>query len=144
MRRRAARHGTTEAERRLEILEEAVARLREDAEGGVVVVEGVRDRAALEWLGVGGRHVVVNQGLPLDAVADDLALGPAPVILLLDWDRTGARLLHRLDDILRAQVRTDTQHRRRLAVACQAHSVEEIPAELEALRNAAARGAGKH
>jgi 5S rRNA maturation endonuclease (ribonuclease M5) len=123
-------------EERLEALEAAVERLRETAEYGTVVVEGARDVAALDWLGIGGLHFKVNRGLPLAAVLEELACCPAPVVLLVDWDRTGGRLVRRLEEGLRARVRVDVECRRRLARAAHARSLEDIPAELAALRRA--------
>ncbi len=136
MRRRGwirAGGGDTDATR-LQKLEDAVDRLREAAEYGTVVVEGGRDLAALEWLGIGGLHYNLNQGRPFDEMLEELAHNPPPVVLLVDWDRTGGRLLKRLEENLRARVQLDTQCRRRLAAACQTRCLEEIPAELSALR----------
>lgn len=119
---------------RLEGLEDAVDRLRETAEAGTVVVEGARDLAALEWLGIGGLHVAVHQGRPLAGLLEDLAGCPPPVVLLVDWDRTGGRLLRLLEENLKARVQLDTACRRRIASWSHARCLEELPAELEALR----------
>ncbi len=121
-------------EDRLALLEDAVQRLREAAESGTVVVEGQRDRAALDWLGIGGTHTTLNQGDPLDRLLEDLAASAPPIILLVDWDRTGGRLLARLEPNLRARVQVDTDCRRRLASCCHSKTLEEVPSELEALR----------
>jgi 5S rRNA maturation endonuclease (ribonuclease M5) len=123
-------------EDRLDDLEDALLRLREVADGGTVLVEGARDVAALHRLGVGGMHKTLHRGQALDAVAEDLVACPAPVVLLLDWDRTGGRVLRRLEELLRARVALDIECRRRLAAACHSRTVEEVPAELQALRRA--------
>jgi 5S rRNA maturation endonuclease (ribonuclease M5) len=123
----------TEADR-LALLEDAVDRLRETAESGTVVVEGARDRAALDWLGIGGTHVVVHQGDGLALLMEDLVAAPPPVVLLVDWDRTGGRLLARLETNLRARVQVDVLCRRRFASCCHSRTLEEVPSELEALR----------
>lgn len=133
-----ARHARRSEKERLRLLEDAVERLREDAESGTVVVEGSRDRAALDWLGIGGQHVVVHQGDPLARLLEDLAAAPPPVVLLLDWDRTGGRLHRRLEEGLRGRVQLDSEARRRFASCCHSRTLEEIPAELEALRRAVA------
>lgn len=128
------RRGSLDAQERLDRLERAIDLLRETAEAGTVVVEGARDVAALEWLGIGGLHVKVHQGRPLPAVLEDLAQSPSPVVLLVDWDRKGGQLLSLLEGNLRARVQVDLACRRRIAVATRTRCLEEVPAELEALR----------
>lgn len=126
--------GTRSDEERLEQMEDALLRLREAAEHASVVVEGARDLEALEWLGVGGLHIPLNSGDSVPEVVDQLARDGFPVILLLDWDRTGGRLAQRLLEGLRGRIVVDETCRRRLAAAFRAHSVEEIPGELRAQR----------
>lgn len=123
-----------DASDRLEAIEQAIERLREQAEYGTVVVEGSRDLSALEWLGIGGHHVAIHQGRTLDAVMEDLAMAPPPVILLVDWDRTGGRLVDRLEENLRARVHVDLECRRRLSRVAHCKCLEDLPAELTALR----------
>ena len=136
MRSPGSGRGTPGDEERLLRLEDAIDRLREAAESGTVVVEGARDLSALDWLGVGGHHVTVHRGQPLHAVVEDLVACPAPVVLLVDWDRTGGRLVQRLLEGLQARVQLDTECRRRLAGACRSRTLEDVPSELTALRRA--------
>jgi 5S rRNA maturation endonuclease (ribonuclease M5) len=128
------RRGSLGSQERLDRLEKAIDRLREVAEAGTVVVEGTRDVAALEWLGIGGLHVKVNQGRPLPSLLEDLAQSPPPVVLLVDWDRKGGQLVSLLEGNLRARVQVDLACRRRIAQATRTRCLEEVPAELEALR----------
>lgn len=132
--RRLRRKGSLDTQERLDRLEKAIDLLREAAESGTVVVEGTRDVAALEWLGIGGLHVKVHQGKPLPAVVEDLANSPPPVVLLVDWDRKGGQLLSLLEENLRARVQVDTDSRRRIASVTRTRCLEEVPAELESLR----------
>lgn len=138
MRRRTSGggRGTPADDERLIRLEDAIDRLREAAEAGTVVVEGARDLSALDWLGVGGLHVTVHKGRPLSGVVEELAACPAPIILLVDWDRTGGRLARQLGDGLRGRVVVDELCRRRVALAAHCRTLEELPAELTALRRA--------
>jgi 5S rRNA maturation endonuclease (ribonuclease M5) len=127
-------------EQRLEALEEAILHLRHVADEGTVVVEGARDLQALEWLGIGGRHVAIHRGHPLASLADELANSAPPIVLLMDWDRSGGRLQAQLMPQLAARVAVDTDCRRRLASACRSKTLEEVPAELAALRRAVQGG----
>lgn len=134
--------GTLRDEQRLDDLEDAVDRLREAAEAGTVVVEGSRDVAALDWLGIGGLHVTLHRGKPMAALVEELVQCPPPIVLLVDWDRTGGRLLQRLAEGLQARVQVDMACRRRLASACHSRTLEAVPGELAALRRAV-RGEGR-
>ena len=104
------------------------------------MVEGSRDVAALEWLGIGGVHVTLHRGKPLAGILEELVQCPAPIVLLLDWDRTGGRLMQRLAEGLQARVQTDVLCRRRLATACNSRTLEAVPGELAALRRAVGGG----
>lgn len=128
--------GSPADEERLRRMEDAIDRLREVAEAGTVVVEGAHDLSALDWLGIGGTHVTVHKGRPLHGVVEELAACPQPVVLLVDWDRTGGRLVQRLTEGLHGRVQLDGDCRRRLAQACHSRTLEEVPAELQALRRA--------
>ncbi|MEK6975217.1 MAG: hypothetical protein AABY18_02610 [Candidatus Thermoplasmatota archaeon] len=134
--------GTPADEERLLRLEDAIDRLREAAETGTVVVEGARDLSALDWLGIGGHHVTVHHGAPLAGLVEELASCPVPIVLLVDWDRTGGTLARRLGEGLAGRVAVDVDCRRRLAGATRARTLEELPSELTALRRAV-HGAGR-
>ena len=128
--------GTLRDEERLVDLEDAVDRLREAAEAGTVLVEGARDLAALDWLGIGGLHMTLHRGKPLSDLMEELVSCPPPVVLLMDWDRTGGRLLERLEQGLQHRVQVDVRCRRLLASSCRSRTLEAVPAELAALRTA--------
>ncbi len=126
------------AERLVE-LESALDALRRAAAGAAVIVEGRKDVLALEALGVGGVHLLIHTGKTLEARSDEIAadhagVGWPRVVLLTDWDRTGGRLADRLQKALSARVPLDLECRRRLARASHASCVEEVPADLAALR----------
>lgn len=124
---------------RLERLEEALDLLRQGAAGAAVVVEGPRDRAALEALGVGGTHIVVNQGRGLEVLIDQTVeatrqAGWPRVILMMDWDRTGARLQRRLEEGFAGRIPVEVQLRARLRRVSHTTSFEEVPFDLAGLR----------
>lgn len=123
----------TDAER-LEKLEAVLLRLREVAVGATLVVEGSRDEAALSELGIEGHVVRVHGRRPLQEVVDAVAEGPGPVVLLLDWDRTGARLAGRIAEQLVGRITVEPTIRKALIEACRAKCLEDVPAELAFLR----------
>jgi len=93
-------------------------RLLGEDDGGrtVLVVEGERDRRAVERLGWAGPVVVVHRGRPISATASGLVGRRAKVIVLTDWDAEGGRIARRLRDFLEAErVRLDLDYRRRFA-----------------------------
>ena len=95
--------GSSNAEERWHQAAQALAgaRLRNRKANAVVLVEGRRDREALEALGFSGPIEVLNRGWPVDDVLvflvetygrrSQVDRGPS-VIVLMDWDRTGGRL----------------------------------------------------
>ena len=95
--------GSSNAEERWHHAAQALAhaRLRNRTSEAVILIEGRRDREALERLGFSGPIEVLNRGWPVDDVLVHLVetygrrskhdRGPS-VIGLMDWDRTGGRL----------------------------------------------------
>lgn len=131
---------------RLAELEHVLDGLRQDAAGAAIILEGRNDALALEALGVGGTHLLIHIGRPLEARIDDIAQAFEAntwprLILLTDWDRTGGRLAGRLEHGLAARVTLDLEWRRRLARASHAHCVEDVPGDLASLR-AGVKGRG--
>lgn len=95
--------GSSNAEERWHKAAQALAheRQRNRDAGAVVLVEGRRDRIALEQLGFSGPIEVLNRGWPVDDVLVHLLEtygrkssvdGGPSIIVLMDWDRTGGRL----------------------------------------------------
>ena len=95
--------GSSNAEARWHHAAQAIAevRKRNREANAVVLVEGRRDRIALQNLGFEGPIEVLNRGWSVDDVLVHLLetygrrsaqdRGPS-VVVLMDWDRTGGRL----------------------------------------------------
>jgi len=83
---------------RFDLAAQALAQARRsNQEGMPVLVEGQKDVIALKSLGFNGPIEVLNRGWPVDQVAVWIVENyQAPVILLMDWDRTGGRLQRKL------------------------------------------------
>jgi len=102
----------------------AVARIR-NRSGIPILVEGKKDRRALQALEFTGSIELVNRGWSMERLAgwfaehlqnDKSKDGKAPLILLMDWDRTGGRLQSDLRRRLQAlDIQVDEELRRVLS-----------------------------
>ena len=77
-----------------------------------VIVEGKKDRAALEKLGIPSVRIFVLNSKPLFAVAEEIADDCKSVAILTDLDAEGKRLYGKLNTLLeRLGVRIDNRLR---------------------------------
>jgi 5S rRNA maturation endonuclease (ribonuclease M5) len=90
-----------------------------DGEGAVLLVEGERDRGALQALGFPtGSILLVHHGVTLALLVEQVVRKGRKVIILTDWDRAGGELAHRLRSLFDdGRIRFDLDYRRRLARA---------------------------
>ena len=95
---------------RLRFLDEILSELRDLAEDHIILIEGNKDRKALEALiGDGFESIEVQrEGGPL-AAAERVAASGRGAVILTDWDARGGRLAADLD----------TSVRRRLSSVCR-------------------------
>lgn len=117
--------------------------LREGSRTAPVVVEGKRDREALERLGVRGEVVTLNSGTSIFGLCETLAREHEEVIVLTDWDRRGGQLCRLLREGLAANgVRCDVDLRAQLAGLCkkEAKDVESLAPFVERIQQGLARG----
>lgn len=108
------------------ILEELESR----PEDVVLLVEGKRDRGALNLLGVRGEIVQVQTSDGILGIAEDLALRSKKAIILTDWDRKGGQLCLLLKNALKANsVEHEAHTRSRLVhiVSGEIKDVESLP-----------------
>lgn len=88
-----------------EVLEELtglVEELRDRPINQVILVEGLKDRAALTVLGVGGEVWQVQGPNSIFSIAERLALENMQALILTDWDRKGGQLARLLRSSLNA------------------------------------------
>ena len=130
-------------------LAQARIRNRPTRKGGCdcpVIVEGRKDRLALESIGFTGKIEQVNRGWDQSrfvafifekyGILNKVDQGPS-VILLMDWDRTGGRLQRKLNERLNAfGMRIDNETRMELvrAMKPEGRTVEGLKAHAEKLR----------
>jgi 5S rRNA maturation endonuclease (ribonuclease M5) len=108
------------------ILEELESRPEEV----VLLVEGKRDRGALNLLGVFGEIVQVQTSNGILGIAEDLALRNKKAIILTDWDRKGGQLCLLLKNAFKANgVDFEATTRSRLVriVSGDIKDVESLP-----------------
>lgn len=114
-------------------LEQAVAKARET--GTLVLVEGKKDKAALEQLGFS--NVMHLQRRALYQVVEDVAEGTDECILLMDLDKKGKELFGKLSrDLQRFGVRIDTTLRDFLYRYTPVRQIEGLPSYLAMLQKA--------
>jgi 5S rRNA maturation endonuclease (ribonuclease M5) len=114
----------------LEQLTDILDELESRPEDVVLLVEGKRDRGALNLLGVRGEIVQVQASDGILGVAEDLALRKRKAIILTDWDRKGGQLCLLLKNALRANgVEHEATTRSRLVhvVGGEIKDVESLP-----------------
>ena len=89
--------------------EEELEKLKQASKNKIIVVEGPKDKKALESLGV--KHIIVLRK-PLYLVAEYIEKSGKDCILLLDLDKTGKRLYSILNhDLNQFGVRIDNRFR---------------------------------
>lgn len=115
----------------LEEFDDILEELRELARDSVILVEGRKDRIALDRLGVRGEIVQVQGAGGILGVAEDLAFRGRKAIILTDWDRKGGQLAELLRVALRSSdVPYDDSIRMKLSVLAKKDikDVESLPA----------------
>jgi len=102
----------------------------------VILVEGRKDLAALEELGVEGAVMLVQNSRGVMRVAEALARRGCRAVILTDWDRTGGQLA----DLLRKALTTegvpwDGSARARISMIAKkdVKDVESLPALMRLL-----------
>lgn len=124
---------------RLDHIERLLDEIREREADVAIIVEGFRDVASLEALGVPEPIIQLNMGSSLLNFCESVAKEYASFIILTDWDRKGNQLVVRLEELLRStDTEVDVTFRRRLggSLPYQIHDVESINSHVERLRNA--------
>jgi 5S rRNA maturation endonuclease (ribonuclease M5) len=92
------------AEVRLERLQKLMHRVSYESErGGIIVVEGVRNRDSLRKMGISGRILCLQSSRKNTVEFAEELGGVGDIIVLTDFDREGVFLAKRLARILNAQ-----------------------------------------
>ncbi len=107
-------------EERLEAIQDLLERLDGLSRTHVILVEGRKDREALDVLGIAGDiFQVQSDGGPV-AAADYVRFRGGKAVILTDWDRRGNTLAEDLRRLLEGNSSAvDTQIRRELSGLCR-------------------------
>ena len=112
--------GPMTEEERLEAIQDLLERLDGLSRTHVILVEGRKDREALDVLGIAGDiFQVQSDGGPV-AAADYVRFRGGKAVILTDWDRRGNTLAEDLRRLLEGNSSAvDTQIRRELSGLCR-------------------------
>jgi 5S rRNA maturation endonuclease (ribonuclease M5) len=116
---------------RFELLQKLIERIYDEAEkGGIIVVEGPRDKEALRLMGIKGRILCLQSSRKNTFGFAEQLDGESQVIVLTDFDREGVFLANRLARILNSQkIHANLSLWRELRglTRSELRSVEELP-----------------
>lgn len=99
----------------------------------VVLVEGKRDKNALERIGIRNRIMVIN--MSPDEVSERVSRVADKAVVLTDFDDAGEELRCRVEEALRSyNVSPNTEVRKRLHYLLGVRNFEEIERKLEEFR----------
>jgi len=108
--------------------------------GATILVEGKRDREALDSLGIKGEIILTSQKT-LFNLCEELARSGCDVIILSDWDERGDEVARQVETFLEADgIRPDTMIRERIIplVRKEIKDVENLHKYMERLKKVCA------
>jgi 5S rRNA maturation endonuclease (ribonuclease M5) len=117
-----------------EEFEKALSELREENKKIPIIVEGEKDREALQRLEFNGIIISVNAGISLTDFCDRLAREYKEIIILTDWDRRGGYLCHTIKKNLEGRVNCNTQYREIFAKNAMIRTVEALPSWISTMK----------
>jgi 5S rRNA maturation endonuclease (ribonuclease M5) len=105
-----------------------------------VLVEGLKDRASIRALGIGGDIVMTSQE-PLFNLAERVSMQSADIIVLTDWDDRGEEVARNAETYLKSNgSRPDLEPRKKLRILTkkEVKDIEGLHGYIERLRLACA------
>ena len=130
--------GTPDDAERLSVLEDAVERINLLRGTHIVLVEGLKDIAALESIGVIADFFCVQSGGGPVKAAEHVWRSGKEAVIMTDWDRRGGNLAGTLRENLSSLgVGYDDRIRADMAFACRPYSkdVESLDSVMSLLRS---------
>ena len=117
-----------------EDLEKALSELREENKKIPIIVEGDKDREALQKLECKGVIISVNAGISLTDFCDRLVREYKDIIILTDWDKRGGYLCHKIRKNLEGRVNCNILYREIIAKNAMSRTVEGLPSWISTMR----------
>ena len=123
-------------EERLEEILELLEELKELSEDHIILTEGIRDKKAMEALGITGDiFMIQSEGGPMKAAEYVSARGKKAVILT-DWDHKGGTISRELElQLSSLDIEYNTEIRAKLSVLCKKYikDIESLDTLVERL-----------
>lgn len=118
----------------LEDLEKILGEIREENKTTPIIVEGDKDKQALQKLEIKGKIISYNIGMSITDFCDKISHEYEKVILLTDWDRKGGHLCTLIRKNLVGRVKVDTNFRKLLAKRSIIRTIEGLPSWIDSLK----------
>jgi 5S rRNA maturation endonuclease (ribonuclease M5) len=122
-------------EKTLEDFEKNITELIEENKKVAIIVEGEKDKQALNKLGVHGIIISYNLGMSIANFCDMISQNHKEVIILTDWDRKGGFLCSTIRKNLEGRVKINTEYRKFFAKNSKTRTIEGLPSWIELLKN---------
>ena len=121
----------------MEQIEKVLSQLQDLSETTPIIVEGLRDIAALKRMGITRNVISLGKGDSIFNFSENLSRTTRRAIILTDWDRKGGQLARMLREALMANgVIANDNIRAKLGILSkkEVKDVESMPAFVERLR----------
>lgn len=125
-------------EERLEQIEKVLSQLQDLSETTPIIVEGLRDIAALKRMGITRNVISLGKGDSIFNFSENLSRTTRRAIVLTDWDRKGGQLARMLKEALMANgVTTNDNIRAKLGILSkkEVKDIESMPSFVERLQH---------
>ena len=115
-------------------IEKILEELREKNKEAPIIVEGIKDKIALQSLGITGEIITINAGKSLTDFGDSISARYREIIILTDWDERGRKICAILIKNLSGRVKCDTETRKLLAKYVHVRKVEGLPSWINTIK----------
>ena len=122
----------------MEQIEKVLSQLQDLSETTPIIVEGLRDIAALKRMGITRNVISLGKGNSIFNFSENLSRTTKRAVILTDWDRKGGQLARMLKEALLANgVIANENVRAKLGILSkkEVKDIESMPAFVERLQS---------